>query len=63
MVAMINSRSLVYTSPPTTHSDQYRITIGTYIYNKQNPMSILDLACTQKIQKKKKNNHQEISKC
>ena len=40
-VVMINSRSLVYTSPPTTPSDQYRITTGTYMYNKQNPMSTI----------------------
>ena len=40
-LVMINSRSLVYTSPPASPSDLYRITTDTYMYNKQNPMSIL----------------------
>ena len=55
-VAMINSRSLVYVHPPTTPSDEYRITTGTYMYNKQNPMSTIG-SCMHP--KPKSINHQE----
>ena len=46
-VAMINSRSLVYISPVTAPTDQYRITTGTYCTTNKTQCPPLDHAFAQ----------------